>query len=138
MARAYLTFVGLAYWALAIWCIASPDQTSQAVGFTLQPGTGQSEYLTVYGGLQLGLGLLFFAPWYRKDWTEPMLGGCVLIHACLVVFRSMGFVAFRGFTGTTYGVAVVEWLLLLLGLWCYTRLQRRGPDHGADSDVKVI
>lgn len=138
MARGFLTVVGLAYWALAFWCIMSPAATAQAVGFTLHPGTGQSEYLTVYGGLQLGLGLLFFAPWYRPDWTEAVLGGCLLIHSCLVVFRSLGFLAFRGFSTTTYGVAVVEWLLLLLSVWCYLQFRRRSVPGKQGGDIRVL
>ncbi len=51
MERIFLAIVGAAYILLAGWCSLMPDKTSKAVGFTLQPGSGQSEFLTVYGGL---------------------------------------------------------------------------------------
>lgn len=44
MPRIFLAIVGLAYILLAAWCSLMPDKTSKAVGFTLQPGSGQSEF----------------------------------------------------------------------------------------------
>ena len=43
MTRYFLAFVGIAYLALALWCIARPGQTSDSVGLTLKPGSGQSD-----------------------------------------------------------------------------------------------
>ena len=39
------------------WCALQPAKTADSIGFALRPGSGQSEYFTVYGGLQLALGL---------------------------------------------------------------------------------
>ena len=51
MERIFLTVIGVAYLLLAAWCTFAPARTSQAVGFDLKPGSGQSEFLVVYGGL---------------------------------------------------------------------------------------
>jgi len=67
MARIFLAIVGAAYLVLAGWCALMPDKTSRAVGFSLQTGSGQSEFLTVYGGLQLSLGLAFLWPLLRPS-----------------------------------------------------------------------
>lgn len=113
MVRIFLAVVGAAYVGLAVWCVAAPRRTSQSVGFELQPGGGQSEYLVVYGGLQLALGAIFLWPILRPEYAGPALEACLLIHATLVVFRSVSFFLFAGIGPTTQALAVVEWILAL-------------------------
>ncbi len=111
--RIFLGIVGIAYLGLAIWCSIRPGQTSQSVGFTLTPGSGQSEFLVVYGGLELGLGIVFLIPLFRSETTWHALAACAIIHGCLVLFRSIGFILFSGIHATTYVLAIVEWLIFL-------------------------
>lgn len=119
--RIFLAMVGVAYLLLAAWCSLRPAQTSQAVGFSLTPGSGQSEFLVVYGGLELGLGIVFLLPLYDLSWTSLALFACLIIHACLVLFRTASFILYSGIHTTTYFLAVVEWLIFLgalaLTLW---------------------
>ena len=123
MERVFLAIVGVAYIALAVWCSVAPGKTSQAVGFDLQPGSGQSEFLVVYGGLELALGILFLSPLVRNEQTLFSLQACLIIHACLVVFRSIGFAAFSGIEIKTYFLAVVEWIILLTALFFWLRFK---------------
>ncbi|MDX1963949.1 MAG: DUF4345 family protein [Pirellulales bacterium] len=111
--RSILAIVGLIYWGLALWCAFSPQQTSRSLGFTLQPGNGQSEYLAVYGGLQIGLGAIFLWPLVQNSFTQPALWCCFLVHASIVVFRTIGFFAFSGIPTMTIGFAMSEWVLAL-------------------------
>ena len=113
MARIFLALVGVAYLFLAGWCAVSPDKTSKAIGFSLQPGAGQSEYFTVYGGLQFALGLTFLWPLYRPADTEFSLILCLLIHGCLVAFRTISFGLYGGIPTMTYGLAATEWAIFL-------------------------
>lgn len=113
MARIFLAIVGAAYILLAGWCSLMPDKTSKAVGFTLQPGSGQSEFLTVYGGLELALGIAFLWPLYRPAETAFPLFLCLLIHGCLVAFRTAGFVLYTGIPTATYGLAATEWIIFI-------------------------
>jgi len=115
MARWFLTGLGAIYVLLAIWCAALPDKTSRSLGYTLEPGAGQSEYLTIYGGLQLGLGLMFIWPAVRAADTRTVLILCVMLHASLVVFRSLSLLRYTGFSTMTFIVAAAEWLILLAG-----------------------
>ena len=117
MARAFLAVVGAAYIFLAIWCAAQPDATARSVGFELMPGSGQSEYFVVYGGLELALGIAFLWPLRRKEDTVGALRLCCLIHSCLVVFRSVSFFNFSDIGQTTYILAVIEWLILIGALF---------------------
>lgn len=113
IARIYLTVVGLLYIVLAIWCSVAPATVASKVGFSLRPGSGQSEFLTVYGGLEFGLALIFLLPLVRPEAASYALLSCLLIHASLVAFRSTGFVLYTDFSSTTYNLAIGEWLLFL-------------------------
>jgi hypothetical protein len=117
--KVFLALVGGAYLALAAWCAAQPERTSTAVGFTLKPGAGQSEYFTVYGGLQLALALVFLWPLVDAGAERYALTTCLIVHACLVLMRSMSLVLYAGIPTATYGFAAVEWAILLLAAWRY-------------------
>ncbi len=112
-ARIFLAIVGAAYLLLGIWCAAAPAQTAKSVGFDLQPGSGQSEYFTVYGGLEFAWGLIFLMPLLMTDMTRPFLIACVTIHASAVIFRAISLFLFSGMGTTTYVLAGVEWLIFL-------------------------
>ncbi len=117
MTRIFLALVGLLYLALAVWCTLAPSKTSQAVGFDLRPGAGQSEFLTVYGGLEFALGLVLLWPLYRPEETAWPLFVCLVVHACLVAFRSAGFLMFEGIPRMTVNLAIGEWVIFLASAW---------------------
>ncbi len=124
VAKIYLIIVALLYISLAIWCTVAPRMTSEKVGFQLIGGSGQSEFLTVYGGLEIGVALvlLYFAL-FRPDTIRDGVLVCVLIHGSLVVFRSVSLFAFEGIGSFTYRLAIGEWAIFLLGLaiWIFTK-----------------
>lgn len=113
MERIFLTVVGIAYISLAVWCVLRPEQTSQTVGFTLARGSGQSEYLTVYGGLQTALGIAFLIPWIRPSEATSVRWLCLMIHGTLVVFRTVSFLFLTGIPTATYLLASTEWIIFL-------------------------
>ena len=123
LVKGYLAVVGLMYIGLAIWCTASPAATSEKVGLTPQKGSGESEFMTVYGGLEFGLGIFFLLPLLRDDSTPAVLLACLFIHAALVAFRTASFFRYPDAGGFTTNLAIGEWILLLatLGLWFYRR-----------------
>ena len=116
IAKIYLTLVALIYLGLAIWCSVQPGKTSQKVGFELKGGSGQSEFMTVYGGLEFGLALVLLASLLRSETVMYGVWACVLIHGSLVVFRTISFLCFRGIESITYKLAAGEWVVLLIGI----------------------
>jgi len=122
-ARIVLAVIGAAYLALAAWCALKPVPTAASIGLELNGGSGRSEYFTVYGGLQAALGLIFLAPLVYPSLTGPVLSGCLLIHAALVVFRTLSLVLFSGVQSTTYLFAGLEWVLLIVAgaTWWFGR-----------------
>lgn len=120
-ARIFLAVIGAAYMFLGVWCAAAPGKTSKSVGFNLTPGSGESEFFTVYGGLEIGWGLIFLMPLLMTEATRPLLIGCVLMHGMAVIFRAISLFLFTGFGTTTYVLAGIEWVIFLAsaGLLAY-------------------
>jgi hypothetical protein len=127
--RLFLAGVGLVYLYLAVWCSLFPARTSELVGFQLRPGTGQSEFLTVYGGLELALAIIFLRPLLQAHWAACALNVCVILHGCLVLFRSASFLLFQDIEPMVYQLAAGEWLIFLcsgaLALLNRVRLSQR-------------
>ena len=118
LAKIFLTLVGTMYLGLAVWCSVSPAVTSEKVGFDLKPGSGQSEFLVIYGGLELALALIFLIPLVRADYLASSLLACVLIHVCLVAFRTISLFLYNDISSMTYKLAVGEWVILILAVVC--------------------
>ncbi|MET0292047.1 MAG: DUF4345 domain-containing protein [Steroidobacteraceae bacterium] len=87
----YLWLNAALYLLFAVWCTASPWKTSANLGYETLTAGGRSEYLVIYGGLQLGFAA-FFAITARGDLALQKLG--VLFALCLYV----PIVAYRLFT----------------------------------------
>jgi len=120
LARLFLTAVGALYAYLAWWCSVSPAETSQLVGFQLIGGSGKSEFLTVYGGLEAGLAAIFLMPLLRPALQYSALLNCTLVHLALVAFRTAGFALFADIQTMTVKLAAGEWVILILSsllLW---------------------
>jgi hypothetical protein len=124
MTRMFLTLVGVLYLCLAAWCSVSPQTTSRTVGFELRPGAGQSEFLTVYGGLEFGMALFFLLPWVYPSLLQPSLLCCLVIHASLVMFRSVGFALFDQIPSGTVKLAAGEWVIFLAAAALWFRAPR--------------
>lgn len=116
IAKTYLIATALIYAALAIWCSLQPNITSAKVGFSLEGDTGRSEFLTVYGGLEMGLALILLACVFRPEFTTAGVVGCVLIHGSLVAFRSVSLVLYPAVESLTWRLAIGEWVIFLAGL----------------------
>ena len=123
MARIFLAVVGAIYVLLAVWCMSQTEKTAGSIGLNLKPGSGQSEYFTVYGGMQLALGLFFLAPLMRPEMLSTALLISLVFHGCLVLCRSISFTLFSNVANPTWYFAASEWVLLLgtLGFWWKSR-----------------
>ncbi len=121
MARIFLAVIGVLYVLLAGYCAVMPAKASKSVGFDLQSGAGQSEFLTIYGGLELALGILFLWPLLRPGEESFPLLACLIVHGCLVLFRTAGFFLYHGIPPTTYYFAASEWVIFLGAAFVFWR-----------------
>jgi hypothetical protein len=109
----YLWLNALIYVLFAGWCAISPGKTASAIGYAQLDPSGRSEYLVVYGGLQLGIGLFFAYCAYASQQRWGMLLA-LLIYVPIVLFRVATVWHEWPVSPTTLAVGAME-LLLLIG-----------------------
>lgn len=121
MIKAYLLFNAIAYIGFALWCTFAPEKTSSAIGLQFRNGSGKSEYITVYGGLEMGVAAFFLVAGIMPKYQEAGLLFSLLFYAGLVVFRAYTFATVPGIERVTYYFAGSELVLGLIaaGLWFF-------------------
>lgn len=116
----FLAFNGLAYVALGAWCTLAPAKTAAAIGFGLTNNSARSEYLTVYGGLEVGMGLFFLLCAWRAELGEAGLWFAALSYGALAAYRLTTLFTLSDFSAFIYTVAVFEPVMAVLSallLW---------------------
>lgn len=128
----FLAVVALLYLGLGVWCTVAPGATSQKVGFELPTNGGRSEFVTVYGGLEVGLGLIFLLGVLSPAAAPFALHACLLMHGSLVAFRALSFFWYDAMHGLTLRLAIGESIILLAGLavWWLSMARRVGEASG--------
>ena len=110
----FLGFNALMYALLALWCAFAPEQTSAFVGLQRLNAGGQSEYLAVYGGLEMGLAAFFGWAVCVPEHRRAALLMSLLLYLGIVAFRSVAVVRLGfGELGNARTFYVLEILLLL-------------------------
>lgn len=95
-----LLIIGAIYAALGIWCTLAPRKTSKAVGFELVGDGGLSEYITVYGGLEVGLGVAMVVTALSPELRAGGLVFALVLSTALPLFRLPTVLALRVPRGT--------------------------------------
>jgi hypothetical protein len=108
MARVVLILFGVLYLVLGVWCIVAPEATAQKVGFDLVGGAGRSEFITVYGGLEIALGIFFLWCGLDERLRRAGLLLAAISSACLAVARSATLVFVPDVPGSTYPFYAAE------------------------------
>lgn len=119
MASIYFYLNAVIYVGLAIVCTLRPGPTATGIGFIELNRSGRSEYLVVYGGLQLGLGLFYFLLGRNPTYVSIGVLFSLLLYAPMVAYRMVSIWLHRPTSAVTLGTATLEVLLLLgaLVLW---------------------
>jgi hypothetical protein len=114
IAKIFIGLVGVMYMGLAIWCSVQPNITAKKVGFEMIGGSGKSEFMTVYGGLEFGIAVLLLATLFRSETVTYGLWAAMLLHGSLVLFRTISFFAYSDIGSFTYRLAIGEWVIFLI------------------------
>ena len=114
MLRAYLFLNAALYLLFAIWCTVKPSSTAESIGYTTRNASGHSEYLVIYGGLQLGLA--FFFAWLGAKPELHRTGAIfsLLFYAPIVLYRLATVAKYWPVSNLTLGTGALE-LGLLIG-----------------------
>ncbi len=110
------------YAVFALWCTLAPERTATSLGYLSRSNDGKVEYLTVYGGLQWGLAILFATLATHRAPATLALAIAIGLYAPLAFYRWGAIARHRGVSGMILAVAVLETALFIaaLVLW-FTR-----------------
>ncbi len=117
----YLWFNAVAYALFAIWCTVAPSATAAGIGYGLPTNSAKSEYITVYGGLEMALAIFFLLGALRDDLRWPAFVFALCLYSSLVVFRLGTLVTLPGLSRTIYILFALEATLAVIGWVLYLR-----------------
>ena len=106
-----LRVVGALYLASGLWCSINPELAAGFLGFTLSP-VGLSEFFSVYGGLQVGLGLAMLVTSFNKDYIEASLFFALITSIGLLIFRLISLMSMVVNEGV-YAMALLETIIVM-------------------------
>jgi hypothetical protein len=116
---AYLYLNSALYIVFAIWMTLSPWRTATAMGFEQLAASGRSEYLVIYGGLQLGLAAFFGFAASSASMHRTGLLFALCLYAPIVLYRVITVWRFWPVKGLTLTVAALEVALLVAALFLF-------------------
>ena len=119
MTNIYFWINALLYFLFALWCTVRKEQTSMASGFTEINNSGWSEYLVIYGGLQLGLAAFFVYLAIHGEFYKIGLIFSLFLYFPIVIFRLISIYKFWPISTTTMVVGGMEIILLI---WAFALL----------------
>ena len=123
MIKAFLIVNGVLYIGLALWCTLLPMKTSQAIGYGLPNNSAKSEYLVVYGGLELAMGAFFLLAAFKTSMTEAGLWFALLTYGCLMLYRWGTIFTLSDLSSFIYTMVAVETVMTGLSAWLLWRHQ---------------
>lgn len=101
-----LLVVGVLYLFSGAWCAWQPELASAYLGFSLTGSLANSEFFSVYGGLQIGLAVALLCSARIPLYVEASLFFAMLFSGILCLFRAASL--------ALYGLETGLLLMLLL------------------------
>ncbi|MBD3267566.1 hypothetical protein GF373_12935 [bacterium] len=104
-----------------MWCTLQPESTASFLGFTFASIEGKVEYITVYGGMELGFAVFFALTASLPSLRLPGLYFACCLYSGIFLFR-MGSLLLLGWDRSwILGMAgleavLVSWAFFLLSL----------------------
>lgn len=123
MTALYLWANAVIYGVFAIICTVRAAATSKSIGFLTTTNGGMAEFITVYGGLELGLGFIFAWLAYRPELHRTGIVLALALYAPIVIFRWISVSRLWPVQGLTLGTGILETIMLALAaaLWMAQR-----------------
>jgi hypothetical protein len=116
MLRTYLYVNAGLYVIFALWCTLMPEKTADALGLGFKSGSGKSEYITVYGGMEFAIAMFFLLAALRPEMRQAGLIFALLFYGGLVAWRIPTLLMVSGVKQITYGFAAAEAVLLVMAV----------------------
>jgi hypothetical protein len=109
----YLYTNALLYAAFSIWCTLAPEKTAINLGFLTRTPGGISEYLSVYGGLQIGLAVMFWLLGRTSDFQRLGILISIGLYGPIVLYRIATVTRHWPVSQTTVATGCLEVALLI-------------------------
>jgi hypothetical protein len=123
MAVGYLYINAFLYLIFAIWCTAATSSTASNLGYLALSSGGRSEYLVIYGGLQLGIAIMFYILARNPATARPGVVIALALYMPIVIYRAVTVASDWPVSSVTLATAGLELILLLAAAWLYSGLQ---------------
>lgn len=115
IARAFLGLQALLFIPYGLYCLVNPGMLAGAAGVTATSVTGTIELQTMYGGLQVAVGVLCLMGLLRKHLEQVALYTLLFIFAGLAVVRvSLGLMHGDFSSYTVFAMSYEAFCLLFL------------------------
>lgn len=128
MIKFYFWVNAVLYLLFALWCTFGKDQTAKASGYLSMNNSGWSEYLVIYGGLQLGLAGFFAYLAMHPEYFKVGVIFSLMLYIGIVIFRLTSMYAYWPVRKPTMVIAGMEVLLLIGATVALVVLQRSMVD----------
>lgn len=109
--------VGLLYLLSGAWCAIFPLKSAAFLGFGLSGDGALVEFYSVYGGLQVGLGLAIIFSSFIQRYVEACAFFAAIFSLSLVVFRAIAITQFSSAYHVLWMLALESVIALIL--WAY-------------------
>ena len=113
-----LRFVGSLYLISGGWCAFNPADSANYLGFMLVD-QGVSEFVSVYGGLQLGLGAAMMLSTLKDEFIPGALCFAFITSLGLLTTRIMALIGYGANTDLYIMAALELFIVVILALPLY-------------------
>lgn len=122
--RIFLGLSVLIWLGYGAYCFLFPETLTEAAGLVASTPTALTELRAMYGGLQMGLGMIALLALLREELVRPALFALATVSIGLFSTRLMGAVIDAGFSEYTNGALAFEFIASAAALTLFLKTER--------------
>ena len=86
-----MLYIGVLYTIVGFWCLLRPRLASSGLGMNVENPKALSEFITVYGAFEIGIGVAMVICARNPQWVPGAIAFCTIFSVILVVGRLYSF-----------------------------------------------
>ncbi len=129
--KPYLIFTVLVWLPWGLICIFSTDTIAEIIGVQGLNPSGITDIRVMYGGVQLGVGVMAAYALYNRSFFRNLLYTLAFLGSCMALSRSYGLAVDGSSSLYTWGVIAYEYfaaISAIIWLLVLPRLRTQGGD----------
>ena len=104
----------------------APVDVATRIGFGLVGNSGRSEFMVVYGGLELAIGIFLSLCARRSDYIPAGVLFALVSSACLFFVRAYTVLVLPDLFGITYRLLIVELVIVTVAISAWYKVRGAG------------